>query len=104
MKAQGKDTLSSLVTALCADYKRRAEIMADRSKERRLRMECRYVNMRIFEAAAEVAGTALANLFIDEIGRAVGYASSEAVILSESTYKDYKRRIRIGIAKKLHLI
>lgn len=104
MKVVCKDTLSALVTALCADYNRRAEIINDRSRERRLRMECRYINMRIFEAAAEVAGTALSNIFIDEIGRSVGYASSEAVILSESTYKDYKRRIRIGIAKKLHLI
>jgi hypothetical protein len=60
--------------------------------------------MRIFEAAAEVSGTALGSIFIDEIGRSVGYASTEAVILSESTYKDYKRRIRIGIAKRLHLI
>lgn len=104
MKAVCKDTLSALVTALCADYKRRANIINDRSLERRLRMECRYINMRIFEAAAEVSGTALASIFIDEIGRSVGYASSEAVILSESTYKDYKRRIRIGIAKRLHLI
>ena len=104
MKVVMKDSLSALVTALCADYKRRAGIILDRSSDRRLRMECRYINARIFEAAAEIAGAALANIFIDEIGRSVGYASTEAVILSESTYKDYKRRIRIGIAKSLHLI
>jgi hypothetical protein len=104
MNQISKDTLSALVTALCADYKRRYEIIADRGRDRRLRMECRYINMRIFEAAAEVAGTALANIFIDEIGRSVGYASTDAQSLSESTYKDYKRRIRMEIAKKLHLM
>lgn len=100
-------SLTLLVKALCADYPRRARIIAKNGSDRRSRrlaMECAYFNRRIFEAVSEITGADLAEIFIREIGEGTGYAKSEVTVLSESVYKEYKREARAAIAKKLHLL
>ena len=67
-------------------------------------MEYRYINFRIFEAAAEIATEELAVRFIYEIGNKIGYAKSELYQMSEANYKNKKSRIKRAIAEKLHLV
>ena len=99
-----EESLDFLIVALCADYERRKGVIENRSAERRVDTEFRYLNFRIFDAAAEIAGEEDAEGFIQDIGERIGYAKSELWHLSEGTYKDYKRCIKDNIAKKLHLI
>ena len=97
------DTLDNLIRALCADYERRERIILKREAERRVDNELRYLNFKIFDAAAEVVGEGRADAFISEIGGAVGYAKSCVDCLSEGTYKRYKSQVKENIAKKLYL-
>ena len=98
------DTLDLLVTALCADYARRESALRDADMTTRVAMEYRYLNFRIFEAAAEIAGESYARIYIDEIGRHIGYANSDIPAISESTYKLEKQQIKLAIARKLYVL
>ncbi len=95
--------LDLLVTALCLDYTRRQKAIERGSVSRRIDTEFRYYNFKIFDAAAAVVGEKFAELYIEEIGKRTGYAQSKIDCASEITYKEYKRRIKENIAKKLHL-
>lgn len=97
------DSLDNLVFALCADYGRREEIILGRMAERRVDNELRYINFKMFDAAAEIVGESRAALFIREIGRGIGYAHSAEAYISEGTYKDYKLRVKENIVKRLYL-
>ena len=99
-----ESTLDTLVIALCLDYDRRQAIILGGSATKRTDTEYRYYNFKIFDAAAEIVGEDMAELYIKEIGDRVGYAKSEADEVSEVTYKKYKRLIKDNIAKKLHLL
>ena len=98
-----ESTLDTLVIALCLDYGRRREAIEEGGVSKRVDTEFRYLNFKIFDAVAEIAGEEDAESFIREIGERRGYAKSELWHLSEGTYKDYKRTIKDNIAKKLHL-
>lgn len=98
-----ESTLDALVRALCLDYPRRERAISERSVSHRTDTEFRYYNFKIFDAAAEVVGEAEAEIYIKEIGAAVGYAKSESFLISEVTYKQRKRLVMNNIAKKLHL-
>lgn len=100
----GERLLDSLITAICADYGRRKEALEQCLVGRRVRMEYAYMNSRVFEGAGEISGGALAEIFIREIGEGIGYASSAVSVMSESTYKTYKKEIKRNIARKLKLI
>lgn len=97
------ETLDNLVHALCRDYPRRQQAIETGGAEHRTLVEFRYLNLKIMDAAAEIAGDAFAHVYINEIGKSVGYAKSETEGTSEYTYKKYKRLIKENIAKKLHL-
>ena len=97
-------TLDSVIVALCRDYERRARAISEGSYGKRTLMEYRYINFRILEAAEEIAGQALAERFIYEIGREIGYAKSALTVMSEPTYKRKKCEIKRAIAEKLHLV
>lgn len=97
-------TLDRLVTALCLDYSRRQKIIEERSASKRTDTELRYYNFLIYDAAAEVVGERDAEIYINEIGRNIGYAKSTASYTAESVYKGYKQYVKENIAKKLHLI
>lgn len=96
-------SLEMLIVALCADYQRRKEVIENRRAQRRVDTELRYLNFKIYDAAAEIVGEELAELFIYEIGSEVGYAKSEASFMSESTYKIYKKRVKDNLSVKLYL-
>ena len=98
------NTLDEVVIALCHDYERRRLAIREGGYTRRTLMEYRYLNFRIYEAAAEIAGERDAELFIKEIGECTGYAKSELYHMSETTYKRKKSDIKRGVALKLHLI
>lgn len=97
-------TLERLVTAFCSDYERRRAAIADGSVGMRIEMEYKYLNYRIFEGAAEIVGRDFAELYIEEIGRNVGYANSRHPASGEACYKREKREVKISIARKLHLL
>lgn len=91
-----------VVEALCRDFERRAEEIEAGRLSRRVLMEYLYINKKLFDAAGEICGAALAEVFISDIGMRRGYAASEASMLGESTYKRYKREIMDNAARKLH--
>ena len=98
------DTVRQTVVALCADYSRRASLIAGGAVSRRTEIEFRYINFKILEAAEEIAPERDALTYIDEIGRRVGYAKSAISYIGERAYKTQKHGIEINIAKKLHLV
>ena len=98
-----RDTLDRLVVAFCKDYSFRKEAIATGECSRRTRMEYEYINGRIADAAREIVGDDF-EIYINEIGEARGYAGSDVLTISESTYKLYKKEVKINIAKKLHLL
>ena len=98
-----EESLDFLIIALCADYERRKEVIENRSAERRVDTEFRYLNFKIYDATAEIVGDALAEAFIYEIGNKVGYAKSAVTSMSETTYKIYKKRIKDNLSVRLYL-
>ena len=98
------DTVDMLVVALCADYERRRHAINQRTVSHRTEMEYRYLNFKVYNAAAEVVGAHSAPMMINEIGAKKGYAKSDMDEVSEKTYKRKKREIKLNIAKMLHLI
>ncbi len=66
-------------------------------------MEYEYVNVRLEDAAREIVGSDF-EIYINEIGESIGYASSRIDGISENAYKRKKREVKINIAKKLHLL
>lgn len=98
------NTLDELIVALCRDFERRKKAIAEKSYGARTLMEYRYINFRMLEAVAELAGEDDAECFINEIGSKTGYAKSELYRLSEATYKRRKSEAKRAIALKLHLV
>ncbi|MBQ2876144.1 MAG: hypothetical protein IJE25_03965 [Clostridia bacterium] len=98
------ESLDLLVVAVCADYDRRLSAIKERSVSHRTEMEYRYLNYRVYLAAAEIVGDLYAPDMIREIGARRGYAKSAVEDYSERTYKVKKQQIKMNIAKKLHLI
>ena len=97
-------TLDALVIALCGDYGRQREAVDSKSASKRVDTEYRYYCFKIYDAAAEIVGERLAEVFIKEIGERIGYARSALYFYSETHYKETKARVKENIAKKLHLI
>jgi len=95
--------LDLLITALCLDYTRRKRAIDSGAVSQRIATEFKYYNFKIFDAAAAVVGEKFAELYIDEIGKRTGYAQSKIDCASEVAYKEYKKRIKENIARKLHL-
>lgn len=99
-----RGSVSELVRALCLDYPRRADAIYNHSVSGRVENEFKYYNYKIFDAAAEIVGEAMAENFIREIAERTGYASSEVRNMCETTYKTHKRDTAVNIARKLYLI
>ena len=99
-----KGTLDELVIALCADFGRREDASAGPEINPRCRMEYEYLNYRIYEGANEVVGERYARLYINEIGKKIGFAQSKHTAISERMYKLQKRLVKYNIARKLHLV
>ena len=93
----------ALVVALCADYFRRKRLIEHRTASHTVIMECRYLNYRIFDAAASVVGTGYAERFIRDIGECEGYGRGEDIYMSETVYKIRKGEVKRAIAKRLSL-
>lgn len=104
MDTQKVNSLDNLIVALCLDYFRRQEAIEDRSAPKRVDTEFRYLNFKMFDAAAEIVGEEAAEDYILEIGERTGYAKSVLYSVSESTYKIHKQLIKQNIAKKLYLV
>ena len=98
------ESLNDVIIALCYDYKRREESIAERCASGRTLIEYKYYNYKILEAATEVIGERYARDIIREIGDGVGYAKSQISCMSESTYKKLKLDVKISVAQKLHLL
>ena len=97
-------SLEALITALCADYSRRAEVILGRNAPYNVIMEYRFLNYRIMNAAIEIAGNRDALYFIHDIGYDIGYAASDLYALSETVYKERKMEVKENIARRLSLI
>ena len=96
-------TLDTLVIALCKDYFYRKSAIEATECSRRTRMEYEYINDRISTAAREIVGDDF-EIYIHEIGEAIGYSRSLVLNISDSGYKRFKKEIKVNIAKKLHLL
>ena len=103
LKGVLESSLDSLVVALCADYKRRSELLLAKDLAPRTSAELRYLNYMISSGVGEIVEPCYVNIFIEEIGTKVGYAHSEIFGLGEVAYKIKKNEIKQNIAKKLHL-
>ena len=95
--------LELLIMALCADYARREQVIAEGRANYSIIMEYRFLNYRILRAASEIAGSVDAKAFITEIGSGVGYATSSLFRMSERVYKRRKQQIKFNIARQLCL-
>ncbi|MBQ7387494.1 MAG: hypothetical protein IJW03_04955 [Clostridia bacterium] len=95
--------VDAIVVALCADYERRYTVLRDGGVGHGVEMEYKYLNYKMFDAAAEVVGESSAETVISEIGTRVGYAKCENADVSERIYKERKREVKINIARKLRL-
>lgn len=98
-----RDTLDDLIVAFCRDYSSRKGAISSGKCKRRTRMEYEYINARISEAAREIVGEEFEK-YINEIGFSVGYANSEVYGISEKSYKENKKEVKVNIARKLHLL
>ena len=96
-------TLDALVVAVCKDYFDRKNAIKSGNCTKRTIMEYEYINERISTAAMEIVGRDF-EIYIREIGDGRGYARSAVIDVSESSYKRFKREVKINIAKKLHLM
>ncbi len=94
-------SIDRVITALVADYGRRAEEIAKKELSPRVIMEYRYYNTKIFNAVAEIVGDKQAERFISDIGSGKGYPGD--IYFSESTYYKKKQECKINIARKLNL-
>ena len=92
-----------IVVALCADYKRRAHAISERSVSHKVEMEYKYLNYKMLAAAAEIVGDESAENLIVEIGDRIGYAKSSDPEGCERTYKIRKKAVKHNIARKLWL-
>ena len=97
-----QDTLDGLVVSLCRDFDRRERALCKNDVSHRTKVELKYINYKISEAAREVAGEEYA-VYIKEIGREIGYAKTEISEISEAAYKLKKAEIKANIARRLHL-
>ncbi len=98
------DSLSDVVIALCRDFKRRQTEISLCRLSRRTIMEYKYLNFIMHDAACEIAGEALGETYINEIGNCIGYAKTEIDNISEVTYKKRKAEVKMNILRRLHLI
>ncbi len=98
-----ENSLFRLIVALCDDYERRCALINSRLLPRRIDMELRYLNFKIYDATSEVVGESEAEKFINEIGKRIGYAKTNILDLSEAIYKKYKREVVENIARKMYL-
>ena len=96
--------LDEVIIALCADYSRRAEVISRRNAPYNVIMEYRFLNYRILNAAAEIAGSRDAMFFVKDIGNNIGYAESDLFVLSETVYKERKKEVKENIARRLSLM
>ena len=96
--------LDALVCAMCRDFERRRLLIENKNVSKRTETEFRYLNFKIFTAAREIcASESEALIYINEIGRKIGYAKTALSYVSEVTYKETKANIKDNIARKLHL-
>lgn len=98
------DGLDAIIVSLCADYSRRADVIGSRTAPYNVIMEYRFLNYRMMNAAVEIAGTRDAPVFIQDIGKNIGYTESDLYLLSERAYKMRKREVKYNIARRLSLI
>ena len=75
------DTLDELVVLLCKDFLRRERMLACPEISHRTKVELKYINYKIVEAAREIVGNDYST-YIKEIGRAIENLSA----LSERTW------------------
>ena len=97
------DSFDMLIVALCADFDRRDRALSDGGLAKRVEMEYRYYNYKIYNAAKEIVGSD-ARTYINDIGCRRGYAHSSAEEVSDTTYKRRKSEGFGNIARALHLI
>ena len=98
------ESLDNLIVALCRDFSRREDSVARGTCSARTAMEYRYLNYGMLRAANEVAGEKLGCAYIYEIGEKIGYAYSSIEDVSEGTYKQIKKEVKLNIARKMHLL
>ena len=100
-----------LVRAICMDYPRRAELIRRGTAEPPILQTCLLLNRAVDDAAAQAYDLTrawapdFAEIMRTDIADCRGYASSPlSGVMSEGSYKKYKRMIKHNIARRLGLI
>ena len=101
-KVTKKDTLDELIVALCKDFRRRERTINHINTSHRTKVELKYINYKLAEAAKEIVGDDFAT-YIYEIGESVGYAKTSLNDIGETAYKLKKSEVKANIAKRMHL-
>jgi hypothetical protein len=104
MMLERKSSIECLITAIVADYGRRAEEIAKKELSPRVIMEYRYYNTKIYNAVAEIVGESQADRYISDIGGRKGYPRNGDIYYSEAIYYRKKQACKVGIARALNLI
>jgi hypothetical protein len=94
----------TMVCALCQDYERRAEALAERSEDMATLLTYQYMNEVIDRAIASVCESGIREAMRYDIGNHVGLSRTKILYISDGTYKARKRKTIEAIAKELHLI
>lgn len=97
-------TVEMIITALTADYKRRAEAIEKNVLPVSVIMEYKYYNTKIYNAVAEIVGESQATSYIEDIGGRRGYSKRPDLYLSENMYYKKKNECKRNIARALKLI
>lgn len=99
-----KSSIECLITAIVADYGRRAEEIAKKELSPRVIMEYRYYNTKIYNAVVEIVGESQADRYISDIGSRKGYPKDGDIYYCEAIYYRRKQACRLAIARALNLI
>ncbi len=98
-------SIDMIVCALCADYDRRGDHIANKDLPSNVIMEYRYYNTKIFNAVAEIVGDRDAESYIEDIGKRRGYTKrASPIFISENTYIKKKRECKLNIARALKFL
>lgn len=100
-----------VVRAICLDYPRRAEVIRRGTAETQILQACLLLNRAVDDATAQAYDMTrawspdFAEIMRVDIADCRGYASSPlSGVMSEGSYKKYKRMIKHGIARRLGLM
>lgn len=98
------DDVDRIIIHLCHDYNRRKNMLARGAVHGQVKRFYTYLNTAIDEALSEECEAGIRSYMLDDIAENRGYRKTPIYCISQVTYYDRKRRVKVAIAKRLHYI